>query len=68
MLRIGAWADRLLRGDKAKLTADRVRYFCHPDWRVDPNLRPDPSLWQPQVETRQGLKETATSYRAAGLL
>lgn len=68
VLRIGAWADRLFRGDKAKLTADRVRYFCHPDWRVDPKLRPDPSLWQPKVETRQGLQETATSYRAAGLL
>ena len=68
MLRIGAWADRFFRGDKAKLTADRVRYFCHPDWRVDPMLRPDPSLWQPLVETRQGLTETAASYRAAGLL
>jgi len=68
VLRIGAWADRLFRGDKAKLTADRVRYFCHPDWRIDPKLRPDPSLWQPQVETHQGLQETAKSYRAAGLL
>ncbi|MEY3657286.1 MAG: hypothetical protein RL425_47 [Pseudomonadota bacterium] len=68
VLRIGAWADRFLRGDKAKLTADRVRYFCHPDWRIDPKLRPEPSLWQPQVDTLQGLKETATSYRAAGLL
>jgi hypothetical protein len=25
-------ADRMLRGDKAKLTADRVGYMCHPDW------------------------------------
>jgi uncharacterized protein YbjT (DUF2867 family) len=68
VLRIGAWADRLFRGDKAKLTADRVRYFCHPDWRIDAKLQPDPSLWRPQVDTQQGLKETATSYRAVGLL
>ena len=24
--------DRLVRGGKAKLTPDRVAYFCHPDW------------------------------------
>lgn len=68
VLHIGAFADRLMRGDKAKLTADRVSYFCHPDWRIDPVRRPDPALWVPKVKTDQGLLETAASYRAAGLL
>ena len=27
--------DRLVRRERAKLTPDRVRYFCHPDWVVD---------------------------------
>ena len=35
VLRLGARVDRLIRRDKAKLTPDRVAYFCHPDWVVD---------------------------------
>lgn len=68
ILRLGARLDRLFRGDTAKLTADRVRYFCHPDWRIDPAMRPDPALWTPEIETGAGLQATAQSYRAAGLL
>ncbi len=68
ILKLGSVVDRLLRGDKAKLTADRVNYFCHPDWRVEGAARPDGSLWRPQIETRQGLRETADWYRATGLL
>lgn len=68
LLRLGARLDRLFRGNKAKLTADRVSYFCHPDWRIDPTRRPDPAIWHPQIETKAGLVETARSYRAAGLL
>lgn len=68
VLKIGSILDGLLRGDKAKLTADRVNYFCHPDWRVDPAARPDSALWAPKVETRRGLRETADWYRAKGLL
>lgn len=63
LLEIGAKADRLLRRDKAKLTADRVSYFCHDDWTVDPTKRLPPELWTPQIETRQGLKDTAKWYR-----
>lgn len=66
LLRLGSMLDRLARGDNAKLTADRVRYFCHPDWVV--RARPDPALWQPEVETRAGLKATADWYRAEGWL
>lgn len=68
VLKVGSAIDRLLRGDKAKLTADRVNYFCHPDWRVDGAARPDAGLWTPQIETRRGLRETAAWYRAAGMV
>ena len=32
--------DRLVRRGKAKLTPDRVRYYCHPDWVVTAEARP----------------------------
>jgi len=68
ILSVAAKVDRLTRGDKAKLTADRVRYLSHPDWTVDPARRPDPELWRPEVPTQQGLATTAAWYRANGLL
>lgn len=68
LVRLGAGIDRMLRGDKAKLTADRAAYFCHPDWVIDPAKRPPTALWMPEVETGQGLTETAQAYRSAGLL
>lgn len=63
LLELGAKTDRLFRRDKAKLTQDRVSYFCHDDWTVDPAKRLPPELWTPQIETRQGLKDTAKWYR-----
>lgn len=60
--------DRLFRRDKAKLTPDRVRYFCHPDWVVTAHKRPPETLWEPAVHTPTGLKETADWYRAEGWL
>ena len=68
LLRLGAHADRLLRGDKAKLTADRAAYFCHPDWVVDPAKAVPPGFWEPSIPTAQGLADTARWYRAAGWL
>jgi nucleoside-diphosphate-sugar epimerase len=65
---LGAGFDRMLRGDRAKLTADRAAYFCHPDWVIDPKCRPPARLWTPIVETSQGLTDTAKAYRAAGWL
>jgi nucleoside-diphosphate-sugar epimerase len=61
-----ARADRLLRRDKARLTADRVSYMSHPDWVVCPAAAPPKALWQPQVPTRDGLKGTAQWYRSNG--
>ncbi|RYE03886.1 MAG: NAD(P)-dependent oxidoreductase [Sphingomonadales bacterium] len=68
VLNLGAMLDGLFRRSGAKLTKDRVAYFCHPDWVVDPSRRPSPDLWTPQIETRAGLKATAEWYRAQGLL
>lgn len=67
-LNLGAALDGIFRGDKAKLTRDRVSYMTHPDWVIDPAKRPPASLWTPQIATPDGLKATADWYRAAGWL
>jgi uncharacterized protein YbjT (DUF2867 family) len=63
VLRGAARLDRLVRRDRAKLTADRVDYFSHPDWVVTAERRPPASLWTPQVRTPTGLKQTAEWYQ-----
>ena len=63
VLRIGAWLDTRIRGDNAKLTPDRVAYFCHPDWVIDAACRPPVSLWAPRIDTHTGLADTAAWYR-----
>lgn len=68
ILSICAKLDRMIRGDRAKLTADRVAYFCHPDWMVDPGRGAPAALWKPQVDTEQGLADTARWYREQGWL
>jgi uncharacterized protein YbjT (DUF2867 family) len=68
MLSLAGKGDRLFRGARAKLTADRVDYLSHPDWTIDPARRPARSLWQPEVKTSRGLAATAAWYRANGLL
>lgn len=65
-LRLAATAERLRLGDSAKLTPDRVRYFCHPDWVAE--KRPPAAIWTPKVPAAQGLKATADWYREAGWL
>lgn len=68
LMTLVAHGDRLVRGDKAKLTPDRVDYFCHPDWTVDAEKRPPTQLWQPRIATPEGLAATAAWYRERGLL
>ncbi len=68
ILNLCAGIDRLVRRDKAKLTADRVAYFCHPDWMVDPGKGAPEGLWRAEIETEQGLKDTAAWYRRQGWL
>ena len=64
----GAHLDRLMRGKRAKLTPDRVAYFCHQDWVIDAAKRPPANFWTPQVPTAEGLAATAAWYRDQGLL
>ncbi|MEO6247211.1 MAG: NAD-dependent epimerase/dehydratase family protein [Sphingomicrobium sp.] len=68
LLRVGAALDRFIRRGAAKLTADRVAYFCHPDWVSDPALAPPGALWRATISTAGGLRETAKWYRAQGWL
>ena len=68
LVKLAARADQLIRHEGAKLTSDRASYFCHPDWVIDASLRPRADLWQPQIATRVGLKQTAAAYRNKGWL
>lgn len=63
MLERAAKADRFLRGTSAKMTMDRASYLSHPDWVATPEAAPPETLWQPRIETREGLKATAQWYR-----
>lgn len=60
--------NAFLRRGRAKLTPDRARYFCHPDWVVRAEHRPPEGLWRPEIRTPSGLKATAEWYRNAGWL
>ncbi len=64
MLKLGAVLDQLVRREKAKLSADRAAYFSHRDWVVNAERRPSGELWRPQVDTRDGLRQTASWYQA----
>ena len=68
LLLAGVRIDRLIRGQKAKLTRDRVNYFCHPDWVAGPHSRPPAALWLPHIPTEEGLAATARWYEAQGWL
>ncbi len=68
LLNVAARTDRMVRGKNAKLTPDRVDYFCHPDWVVAKRKQPPKRLWLPQVKTQDGLQATATAYREKGWL
>ncbi|MGQ0559192.1 MAG: NAD-dependent epimerase/dehydratase family protein [Sphingosinicella sp.] len=66
MLRGAARIDRIVRRERAQLTEDRVRYFCHPDWVVTAHRRPPAEIWQPEIATPAGLKATADWYAEQG--
>ena len=59
-----AWLTR----STAKLSFDRARYMCHPDWAVSAAAQPPPSVWAPAVDTPSGLAATAAWYRREGWL
>lgn len=58
-----ARVDKFLRGTRAKMTLDRAAYLSHPDWVASPEAMVPATLWQPRIETREGLKATAQWYR-----
>ena len=60
--------DQMVRGEKAKLTVDRAAYFSHRNWVVEPKRACPPQLWQPKIDTAEGLKQTAEWYRTEGWL
>ena len=66
VLGMAAGADRLIRGDRAKLTADRVGYMCHPNWIARFDRAVPKEIWEPKIDSEQGLKATAAWYRSAG--
>jgi nucleoside-diphosphate-sugar epimerase len=68
LLRLAARADHLLRGENAKLTIDRAAYFSHRNWVVEPKRACPPGLWHSEVDTEEGLSQTADWYRAQGWL
>lgn len=68
VLEFAAKADRLFRGDKAKLTADRVSYMCHPNWVSRFDKRPPEAVWMPRIPGEEGFAQTAEWYRSAGWL
>ena len=68
LLRLAARGDRLLRGDKAKLTADRVGYMAHPDWVCRPERAVSSDIWTPRIKGPEGFAATAQWYAAEGWL
>jgi nucleoside-diphosphate-sugar epimerase len=68
VLALGSRLDRLLRRGRAKLTPDRVAYFCHPDWVARAEHTPPRALWRPRIDTQQGLADTARWYQEQGWL
>lgn len=68
LIRLGARIDQLVRRGRAKLTADRAAYFCHPDWTARSEHRPPSNLWKPAVPSLEGLEATANWYGEKGWL
>lgn len=68
VLDAAAAADRLARGDRAKLTPDRVGYMAHPNWVSRFDRKPPPGIWQPRIGGEEGLRMTAEWYRREGWL
>ena len=68
VLDLAAAGDRIARGDRAKLTPDRVGYMSHPNWVSRSDRRVPPGVWQPRITGEEGLKATAQWYAREGWL
>lgn len=68
VLALAARVDKLLRGDKAKLTQDRVGYMCHPNWVARSDRAVPEKIWTPAIPGEVGFAQTAEWYRREGWL
>ena len=68
VLDAAAKVDRMVRGDKARLTADRVGYMTHPNWVARSAMKVPEAVWSPSVSGEEGLAATARWYRDNGWL
>ncbi len=68
VLSAAARIDGLVRGDKAKLTPDRVGYMSHPNWVARSDRSVPQAVWSPAIAGPDGLAQTADWYREAGWL
>lgn len=68
LMQLGARIDGALRGDKARLTADRVGYMAHPNWVARSKNRVPEAVWVPRIAGDEGLAATARWYRENGWL
>ncbi|ANU08530.1 NAD-dependent epimerase/dehydratase family protein [Paraurantiacibacter namhicola] len=68
LLKAGARIDSLLRGAKARLTADRASYMAHPNWVSRSDRAVPKPVWQPEIGGEEGMRRTAAWYREEGWL
>ena len=68
VLETAARTDRLIRRDKARLTADRVGYMTHPNWVARSSRKVPEAVWSPRISGKAGLASTAAWYRKQGWL
>ncbi|MEP3050185.1 MAG: NAD(P)-dependent oxidoreductase [Erythrobacter sp.] len=68
VLNMAAQIDGALRGDKAKLTPDRVGYMCHPNWVARSDKAVPDKIWAPKIKGDDGFAATAAWYREQGWL
>lgn len=64
----GARIDAAVRGDRARLTPDRVGYMAHPNWVARSAHAVSPHVWKPLIGGEEGLALTAAWYREQGWL
>lgn len=62
LLHVVARGDRLMRGDRAKLTPDRAGYMSHPNWVSNAQFAIPPALWTPRIRYADGFAQTARWY------
>ena len=63
LMRLAARVDRLVRGDSARLTMDRIGYMAHPNWVARSAYAVPEAVWKPRRKATEGLRETAKWYR-----